>query len=128
MNKIFESTTQFRVRRSSEMSFVRIHSICKKCTPSQIMSYQSALNLHRVINEIPELWTTEHAALTLNIICTRRQCMFEIFKSNRNKIGMNTISNKFFHISKLTSLDFLNLGFVHFKKLMKFQFLKNGRS
>ena len=54
--------------------------------------------------------------------------MFETFKSNRNKIGMNTISNKFFHISKLIKLDFLNLGFVHFKKLMKIQFLKNGRT
>ena len=41
---------------------------------------------------------------------------------------MNTISNKFFHISKLISLDLLNISFVHFKKIMKIQFLKYGKT
>ena len=39
-------------------------------------------------------------------------------------IGMNTSANKFCHINKLTGLDKFNLSFVHFKKLMKIQFLK----
>ena len=113
---------------SSEISFIRIHTICGKCTPSQIMSYQSSLHLHKTVNEIFESVTTEHAALINNIICTRRQLKFEVIRSNGNKIGMNTLSNKFYHISKQISLDSLNLGFIHFKKLMKIQFLKNGRT
>ena len=111
-----------------EISFVRIHSLCHKSTPSQIMSYQAALHLHRVFNEMFESCTTEHAALLLNVTCTSRQLKFEIIRNNRSKIGMNCISNKFYHITKQISLDSLNLGYVHFKKLMKFQFLKYGRT
>ena len=32
---------------NAEMSFIRIHEICKKCTPSQIMLYQSSLQLQK---------------------------------------------------------------------------------
>ena len=113
---------------SSEISFDKIHKVCKKCTPTQIMSYQTSLHLHRTINEIFDGCSSEHATLLNNVVCTGRQLKFEIIRSNNNKIGMNTISNKFFHISKLISLDSLNLTFVHFKKIMKIQFLKNGKT
>ena len=33
---------------SSEISFVKIHELHKKCTPDQIMKYQSALQLHKI--------------------------------------------------------------------------------
>ena len=36
--------------------------------------------------------------------------------------------NKLYPISKLIGLDALSLKFVHFKKLMKTQFLKNGKT
>ena len=113
---------------SSELSFIRIHTMCKKCTPIQIMSFQMSLHLHKTITELYISCTTEMATLLSNIICTRRQLNFEIIKNNRSKIGMNCISNKFYHISKLVSLNNLNLDFVHFKKIMKIQFLKNGRT
>ena len=113
---------------SSEISFENIHKICKKCTPSQIMSYQTALQLHKTINEVFEYCSSEHAALLNNIISTKRQLKFELIRSNMNKIGMNTLSNRFFYISKLISLESLNLTFVHFKKLMKIQFLINGKT
>ena len=41
---------------------------------------------------------------------------------------MNSGSIKFYHLNKLIGLDFLNLSFVHFKKLMKVQFLKYGNT
>ena len=41
---------------------------------------------------------------------------------------MNSFSNKFYHISKLISLNNLNLNFIHFKRVMKIQFLKNGKT
>ena len=111
-----------------DMSFIGIHSICQKCTPAQIMSYQAAIHLYKVINESFEFCTTEHALLLNNIVCPRRQLKFEIFRNNITKIGLNSLSNKFHHISKLISLDVLNLGFVHFKKLAKIQFLKNANT
>ena len=92
------------------------------------MSYQAAIHLHKVTNEMFETCSTEHALLLNNIICPRRQLKFEMFRSNHNNIGMNALSNKFYHISKQISLDALNLSFVHFKKLMKIQFMKNGKT
>ena len=111
-----------------DMSFIRIHSICQKCTPEQIMSYQAAIHLYKVINDSFEECTTEHAHLLNNIICPRRQLKFEIFRSNRTKIGINSLSNRFHHLSKLLRIDSLNIGFVHFKKTVKIQFLKNGKT
>ena len=31
----------------TELSFVKIHSMSKKCTPMQIMSYQAIIHLHK---------------------------------------------------------------------------------
>ena len=41
---------------------------------------------------------------------------------------MNTTANKLYHENNLISLDMLNLKFVHYKKLAKLQFLKNGKT
>ena len=112
----------------SELSFVRIHSMCLKPTPSHYMSFQSALHLHKIFNDMFVLCTTEHASLHCNVTCTSRQLKFEIIRNNKSKTGMNTITNKFYHISKQVSFDSLNFGFVHFKKLMKIQFLNYGRT
>ena len=92
------------------------------------MSYQLSLQLHKSLNEMYNLCTTEHTSILNNIVCTSRQLNFEILRNNRSKIGMNTFSNKFYHITKMISLNNLNLGFVHYKKIMKFQFLKYGRT
>ena len=112
----------------SEVSFLRIHLLCKKCTPTQIASYQLSLLLHKSISELNETCTTEHALLLNNIVCTGRQINFEIIRNNKCKIGMNKLSNKFYHISKLISLNNLDKNFVHFKKIMKIQFLRNGKT
>ena len=113
---------------STELSFIRIHAICQKCTPSQIMSYQAAIHLYKVTNEVFETCSTEQALFLNNVIRTRRQTMFEILKSNRSKIGMNALCNKFYHISKQVSLDSLNCKFVQYKKIMKITFMKNGKT
>ena len=112
----------------NEISFDNIHKLCKKCTPTQIMHYQISLQLHKTISNVYIECSSEHATLLSNIVCTSRQLKFEIIRNNSTKIGMNTISNKFFHISKLIGLDLLNLSFVHFKKVMKIQFLKYGKT
>ena len=92
------------------------------------MSYQSAIHLHKTLSKMSNLCTPEHARILTNIVCTTRQINFEIIRNKKIKIGMNTISNKFYQISKLIRLDYLNLTFIHFKKIMKIQFLKNGKT
>ena len=86
--------------KCTEISFERLHIISRKCTPSQIMSYQSSLQLFKTVNEIFDTCTSQSAELINNVICTGRQLNFEIIRNNKSKIGMNTHSNKFYHISE----------------------------
>ena len=69
---------------------------------------------------------TETVRLFEQTVCSCRQVNFELYRNNPYRICMNTAANKFYHFNKLIGLDKLNLGFVHYKKLMKYQFLKNG--
>ena len=59
--------------------------------------------------------------------CTSSQLKFQIFRNNKSKIGMNMTTYKFYCISNLIVLDMLNMSFVHYKKLIKMQFLKYGK-
>ena len=116
------------MKKNYDVSFENIHLKCKKCTPYQITLYQSALKLHKTLNENLEDLTFEQITVLNEIICTSRQCNFQICRSNHFKIGMNTTANKFFSLSNMISLSMLNLTFVHFKKLAKIQFLKYGKT
>ena len=109
-----------------DLSFDNVHKISKKCTPKQIMMYQISLNLHKVLNS--PLLTTEIITVFEQSVFTPRQVNFEIFRTNQTKIGLNTVANKFYHITKLIGLDKINLDFVHYKKIMKLQFLKYGKT
>ena len=111
---------------SNEISFDNIHKICK--TPKQITLYQLSLKLHKLLNEVPNERSLEHVAILDQMICTGRQLSVKTFKNNKSKIGLNTTANKIYPLNGLISFDSLNLGFVHFKKLMKIQFLKNGNT
>ena len=102
-----------------DVSFDNIHKLNKKWTPKQIMYYQMSLKLYKTVNEHNNDLSFEHLTFFDQIICTRRQLRFQIFKNSRSKIGMNTTANKFYHLNNLIGLDLLNLGFVHYKKLSK---------
>ena len=111
---------------NNAISFDKIHEINKKCTPSQIMLYQASLNLHKTLNfEVPNY---ETITVLDQLAFTPRQTMFLIFRNNSTKIGMNTSSNKFYQLSGKLTLKSLECTFIHFKKLMKIQFLKNGKT
>ena len=111
-----------------DLSFERLHVLNKKCTPSQIMLYQLSLSLHKRYNE--DSWSLDFETVTVidQMILTSRQVNFQILRNNRRKIGLNTTSNKLYHISNLISLERLNLKFIHFKKLSKIQFLNYGKT
>ena len=67
-----------------EISFEKVHELHKKSAPSQIMRYQSSLQLHKIINfELPNF----EAVTVLNqMTFTSRQQMFLIFRDNSTKI------------------------------------------
>ena len=66
--------------------------------------------------------TEEIVRLLEQVLCARRQVMFELLRSNKCKIGMKTNENKLYHVNKLIGFDKLNLSFVQFIKQMKIQF------
>ena len=108
------------------ISFEKIHELKKKCTPSQIMTYQAALSLHKTITfEIPDF---ESITVLNQMTVTSRQTTFLIFKNNSTRIGMNTSANKFYQLTGKIALNSLGLTFSHFKKLIKIQFLKYGKT
>ena len=109
-----------------ELSFEKLHKQCKKSTPKQIMLYKISLMLHKVLNETNLHLKTETIHILDQAAFTRKQLTFEIYRNNSLRIGMNTNSNKFYHVNKLIGWDKLNFTFVHFKRLMKVQFLKYG--
>ena len=111
---------------SFDISFENVHRTSNKCTPNQIMLYQCSLKLHKMLND--PIITTEIIHIFEQSVFTGRQITFEILRLNNNKIGMNTQANKLYHVTKMIGLDKLNLSFVHYKKIMKTQFLKYGKT
>ena len=114
--------------QSYDVSFENVHKFNKKSTPKQLMKYQIALSLHRLINDSSEHLNFDHIMVLDQLICTRRQLKFEIIRKFNNKIGMNIQANKFYYINSEISLDMLNMSFVHYKKLCKIQYLKFGNT
>ena len=83
-------------------------------------------NLYKILTiDVPSF---EKITVLDQIICTRRQITFQIFKNNSLKIGMNTTANKLYQLSNLISLEQLNRTFYQYKILAKVQFLKYGNT
>ena len=92
------------------------------------MLYQLSLSLFKTYNINSSDLEFETITVIDQMILTSRQINFQILRNNRRKIGLNTTANKLYHISNLIGLERLNLGFAHFKKLSKCQFLKYGKT
>ena len=111
-----------------EISFDNIHRTHKKCTPKQKMKYQIALKLNKLINEHDGVLSFEHVTVMDQIICTSRQINFQIYTNCNSKIGQNTSANKLYRLNNEIGLNMLNLHLTHYKKLVKIQFLKYGKT
>ena len=109
-----------------DVSFINLHKQSKKCTPDQIMMFQLSLNAYKTINDNLTVPSTELVRLLDQIVCSRRQTLFEVYRTNLFKIGMNSNANKLFHISRQIVLEKFTWNYPHFKKHMKLQFLKFG--
>ena len=111
-----------------DISFVNLHRIHEKCTPEQITLYQMSLKLHKLLNDHENQLSFELITIMDQIVCTGRQLNFQIKRNFRTKIGLNTTANKLYPLNNQISWDRLNMKFVHYKKLAKIQFLKNGNT
>ena len=92
------------------------------------INYQQAIQLYKTVNQVDFPHSFEHVTIIEQTECTSRQQKFKIFKNNNRKIGMNMTANKLHCISGEIGLNLLNLTFVHFKKIVKIQFLKYGKT
>ena len=116
------------MRFGFDILFENLHKSHKKCTPTQIAEYQIALNLHRILNNDEPDLSFEKIMILDQIVCTSRQINVQFLRTFNTKIGLNTTANKFYYINNKVSFDRLNLGFAHFKKTAKSQFLKFGNT
>ena len=101
------------------LSFEKLHKMHLKSTPKQIMLYQIANGLHKLVNSLDFPNTFEHVTFLDQVVCTGRQLRFQILRNLKSKIGMNETANKLYYINNLISLDMLGFCFVHLKKISK---------
>ena len=92
------------------------------------MKYQIALSLHRLLNSAESVLSFDQVMVMDQVICTSRQLRFQVLRKFNCKIGMNIPANKFYYINNEISFDMLNLTYVHYKRLCKFQYLKYGNT
>ena len=96
------------------------NNLAGRATPNELMNYKLALQHYRVVNNQVPVPAWVH--LNLYNIQTRRQTTFATLKNNRLKVGMNTISNRFYHLNGKINLDWLNLSYDTFKIKCKNKF------
>ena len=92
-----------------------------RATTDQFQKYKLALQLYRTFNlQVP---TQDWVNVNINFRNTSRQIHFHTHKSNRLKIGMNMLSNRFFYLNGKIELDWFNLSFNSSKVKCKKLFL-----
>ena len=105
-------------------SNVNIHRINNRATPEAFMKYKIALQLHKVYNTYdPSL---DWISLNFDQILTTRQSTFALIKSNKTRVGLNTLTNRFSILNGKIPLQWLNQTFRIFKIKCKRLFLVNN--
>ena len=97
----------------NSMSFENIHVLNKRATPCKIQKYKLALCLHKLYNK--DFNVVEFCSLNFNQVFTSRQTKFITIKSNRTKVGLNSLSNRLHLINNMIPLEWLNLSIESYK-------------
>ena len=94
-------------------SFDNIHIMCNRATPNKMLNYKLALNLFKLYN----CNCNSHEFVNLNFsqVLTSIQTTFQILKSNRTRIGLNSLANCLHHINDKIPLEWLNLSIGMYK-------------
>ena len=102
-----------------DVPFENLHKTHKNCTPDQIMLYQIAFKLYKLINEQDNVLSFEHVTVIDQIFFTCRQISFQIIRNFRTKIGMNTMANKLYSLSNIPKTRISSLLIVMPPKFKK---------
>ena len=103
------------------VSYQRLHNICGRATPVEVMKYRHALLLHKCYNDL--LMRNDWLALNFNQNFNARCNSIFFFKTNSYRVGNNLLSNRFNILNGNIPFDILNLPFLQFKLKMKSLFL-----
>ena len=103
------------------ISFIQLHSINKRATPTQIMNYKHALLLYKIFNN--KLYSKEWLALNFQQTYNARTDTLNIVDTSRIKIGKNSATNRLKLINGKITFDSLNLSWNSYKIKCKIVFL-----
>ena len=99
------------------ISFENIHRINNRAMPDSFMSYKTAIQLHKLYNnDNPSL---DWISLNFDQILTTRQTVFLISKTNKTKVGLNILPNRFSILNGQIPLTWLNALWTHSKSTAK---------
>ena len=97
----------------SMISFENIHKMNNRAMPKAFLRYKLEIQLHKLYNACnPSL---DWIALNFDQILTSRQTHFLISKSNKHKVGMNILPNRFSVSNGIIPLSWLNYSIDKFK-------------
>ena len=103
------------------MSYITLHSINQRATPSQMMLYKHAILLFKIFNnqQPPHDWLE----LNFTQLTSRRQVNFECQNNANFKVGNNSLSNRLSTLNNKIPLNWLNQTITSFKLNCKNKFL-----
>ena len=91
----------------------RLHVITKRATPEMFCNYKLSLLLYKTYNaSIPN---EEWIRLNFDQILGTRQVKFCINLTNKLRVGMNALGNRFHHLNNTIALDWLNKSYLAYK-------------
>ena len=103
------------------MSYAELHYIIKRATPAQICDYKHAIQLYKLINQ--ELPKSDWVDLNFQQIFHNRIDTFNFVKTNKYKVGLNQLCNRFHTINKSIKYDWMSDNFESYKVRYKNIFL-----
>ena len=95
------------------ISFENTHKMNNRALPESVMTYKMALQLYRLYNAND--MSLDWNSLNFIQILTTRQTVFIISKTNKTKVGLNTLANRFSILKGHIPLTWLNASLDTFK-------------
>ena len=112
------STLKIIMPYNRDISFMNLHSMCKRATPSQIMNYKLALLAYKVFNDgyLQKEWIWSNFQQTFN----NHNNKLNIYSTTNFKIGRNIPINRLNHIKNLIYISLTFPG--HFQNQVEVPF------
>ena len=106
-----------------KISYITLHAIVKRATPSQIMIYKHALLLHKIYND--ENSSQEWLSLFFNQTFNNRAMAANFIDNSKFKVGKNLIENRLTLLNNKINYQMLNQTYESYKITCKNLFIKN---